>query len=296
MDNPLLLNPAFAGNRNSMAVDVYSRQQWIGIDGAPASYYAGFHAPLNHSTASLGTTILSEHTGPLVYNKLSFDYAYMLRTSRRSFLSLGLRIGADHLNFNVNRLSVIDFNDPELSSGIENEFRPSFGAGLVFFKPSYYLSISLPHYSLASVPWASEAASEFNTRYNLLFTGGYHFNITRDLNIKLSGLHRMVPDEISTTDISLIVRHSEGFEAGVTHRLQQAFGLLLGMQITEEIGVMYSYEIPTSMDPIVKRGCHEISISFDFTRNIIPNRNRRFLHRKKKEKEQDEEMNSIRYF
>jgi len=296
MDNPLLLNPAFAGNRNSLAVDVLSRQQWVGIEGAPASYYAGIHLPFNHSSASAGATILSEHTGPLMYNKLTLDYGYLLRTSRRSFLSLGLRAGVDHFNLNYSQLPVIDFNDPEFSGNMENQVRPSFGAGLVYIRPSFYLSASLPHFSFASVPWASEEASEFETYYNLLFTGGYHIPLTRDLNLKLAGMHCMVPDGISSTDVSLMISHEKGFRGGVTHRLQQAFGIILGMQVTDEIGVTYSYELPVAMDPIVKRGIHELSLSFDFTKHIIPNRNRRFLHRKKKEKEQDEEMNSIRYF
>ena len=296
MDNPLLLNPAFAGNRNSMAVDVFSRQQWIGIEGAPSSYYAGFHLPLNHSNVSVGTTILSNQTGPLMYNKLTFDYAYLLRTSRRSFLSLGIRAGVDHFNLNLAGLPVIDFNDPEFAQGIENEFRPAFGAGLVFFKPSYYLSVSLPHYSLASVPWASEPAGNFKYRTQINFTGGFHLGITRDIDIKMSGMHRMIFDEISITDVSIILRHEEGLRGGITHRLNQSAGLLVGMQVTDEIGFLYSYEFPLSSDPIVKKGIHEISITFDFTRHIIPNRNRRFLHRKKKEKKEDEEMNSIRYF
>jgi type IX secretion system PorP/SprF family membrane protein len=296
MDNPLLLNPAFAGNRNSMAVDVFSRQQWMGVEGAPSSYYAGFHLPFNNSTASVGTTILSNQVGPLMYNKLTFDYAYLLRITRRSFLSLGIRAGVDHFNLNLTGLPIIDFNDPEFAQGIENEFRPAFGAGLVFFKPSYYLSVSLPHFPLASVPWASESAENFKTTTQLNFTGGFHFNISRDINIKMSGMRRMVFDEISTTDVSIMLRHNEGFRGGITHRLNQSAGLLFGMQVTDEIGFLYSYEFPISADPIVKKGVHEISITFDFTKHIIPNRNRRFLHRKKKEQQQDEEMNSIRYF
>lgn len=296
MDNPLFLNPAFAGNRNSMAIDAFSRQQWVGTEGAPSSYYAGFHLPLNHSNASIGTTVLSNQTGPLNYNKLSFDYAYLLRTSRRSFLSLGFRAGVDHFNFNLTGLPVIDFNDPEFSQGITHEFRPAFGAGLVFFKPSYYLSASLPHYSLTSVPWASPEAESFKPKTQINFTAGYHFNITRDVDIKISGMHRMVFNEISTTDMSIILRHDQGLRGGITHRLNQAAGLLLGMQITEETGFLYSYEFPMSTNPLVKKGVHEISLSFNFTRHIIPNRNRRFLHRKKKEKQEDEEMKSIRYF
>jgi type IX secretion system PorP/SprF family membrane protein len=295
MLNPLILNPAFAGNRNSVAIDVSSRQQWLGIEGAPSFYYAGIHAPLNRSKVSLGATILSEQTGPLLYNRLAFDYAYLIRTSWQSFISLGLCAGIDHLNFDLQSLNIIDYNDPEFSKSIENEIRPSIGAGFVFFTPLWYVGISIPHYAIANVPWASDPAINFKTRYEINFTGGYHFNITRDFDLKLSAIHRMVRDEISTTDISVMLRHSDGIKGGLNYRFNKAAGLLAGVQITKETDIFYSFEFPTSWDPLLKKGIHELTVTFDLTKYIRPNRDRRFLRRRKKE-ESKEEMNSIRYF
>ena len=34
-NNPLIINPAFAGTRNALAIDIATRQQWMGIKGAP---------------------------------------------------------------------------------------------------------------------------------------------------------------------------------------------------------------------------------------------------------------------
>ncbi|WP_462317977.1 PorP/SprF family type IX secretion system membrane protein [Marinilabilia sp.] len=295
MTNPLILNPAFAGNRNSIAVDLFSRQQWIGIEGAPSTYYAGIHAPLNQSRVSLGAELYSNNAGPLMYNSLSFDYAYLIRTSRRSFLSVGMRAGVDHFNLDLQNLEVIDYNDPEFANSIENEFRPSLGIGMVFFTQKWYLSASMPHYSFPEMPWSSNSATQFRSDQQINFTGGANFNLTQDLNLKFSGMHRMVQSGISTTDISVMARHSQGFKGGLTHRLNLATGLLLGMQINDEIGILYSFEFPVNTNPIVQRGSHELTLTFDFTRYIKPNRDRRFLHRKKKE-DTEEQMNSIRYF
>ncbi|PWE00295.1 PorP/SprF family type IX secretion system membrane protein [Marinilabilia rubra] len=295
MTNPILLNPAFAGNRNSVAVDLFTRRQWIGIEGAPSTYYAGIHAPLNQSKVSLGAELFSNSAGPLMYNSLSFDYAYLLRISRRSFLSVGLRAGVDHFNLDLQNLEVIDYNDPEFANSIENEFRPSLGLGMVYFTPRWYFSASMPHYSFSEMPWSSGSASQFQTDQQINLTGGANFNITRELNLKFSGIHRMVQSGISSTDISIMIRHSEGLKGGLTHRLNLAAGLLLGLQINNEIGILYSFEFPTHPNPIVQRGSHELTLTFDFTRYIKPNRDRRFLHRKKKE-DTEEQMNSIRYF
>ncbi len=292
INNPLILNPALAGSRNSVAIDIFSRQQWIGIENSPASYYAGIHFPLNKSMVSLGASGRSDQAGPLIYNSLSLDYAYLIRVSRRAFLSLGLRGGADHFNLDLQRLQVIDFEDPEFSTAIENEFRPSAGAGFLFFTPTLHFGFSIPHYSFTEGPWASEQASAFKTRNEYLATGGLNFNLTNEMLMKLSGIHRMVQDEISTTDVSLMLHYESLIKGGLTYRLDYAAGIILGMKITKEIDMTYSYEVPIDWHPLVNKGCHELSLSFNFTKLIHPNRDRRFLIKKI----QKEEINSIRYF
>lgn len=290
VDNPLVLNPAYAGSRNSLAVDLFSRQQWVGIDGAPSVYYVGAHFPINKSMASLGGTLWSDHVGPVMYNRLAFDYAYLVRVSRRAFLSMGIRAGADH--FNVKPLNVIDYSDPEFSESIDNQFRPSAGAGFVFYTPTIFFGFSVPHFSFSKMPWASDVATEFQTRNEYNLTGGINMNITREINTKLSLLHRIVQNEISTTDVSLMFRYEDLFKGGISYRLNYAYGIILGMKINDDVNVTYSYEVPTQWQPIVSSGVHELTVSFDFTKYIIPNRHRRFLNKKVVE----EEINSIRYF
>jgi type IX secretion system PorP/SprF family membrane protein len=292
INNPLILNPAFAGNRNSLAIDVFSRQQWIGFENAPSSYYADIHLPLNKSMVSLGALARSDQAGPMIYNKLAFDYAYLIRVSRRAFLSLGVRGGVDHFNINLNRLQIIDFNDPEFSSDIKNEFRPSAGGGFVFFTQTIYFGFSIPHVSFAKMPWSSTQAIDFKTRNEYNIMGGLNFNITREMNVKFSLLRRIVQNEISTTDVSMMLRYEDDFSAGLTYRMDHAAGVIMGVKINDEMKVTYSYEVPTGWDPIINKGCHELTLSFDFTKYIIPNRNRRFLNKKIDK----EEINSIRYF
>ncbi|SFE00447.1 PorP/SprF family type IX secretion system membrane protein [Thermophagus xiamenensis] len=291
--HPLILNPALAGTRNSVAIDLYTRQQWLGIEDAPSFYSAAMDFPINESMASLGFGGWSEQTGPLMYNRLFIDYAYLVRVSRRAFLSLGIRAGADHFNLNLNQLQIIDYNDPEFSGAIQNEFRPSWGTGIWFYTPTVFLGVSLPHRPLSNISWASEAARGFESAHETDLLGGLHFNVAKKTKITISALHRFVQNDIATTDLGFLVQHSQGLKYGLIYRPNIAVAALFGLNITDEIGFFYSYE--TSLDrsqPIVKNGSHELSILFNFTGWIKYNRDRLF----KRKKVEKEELNSIRYF
>lgn len=293
MSRPLILNPAFAGTRNSVAIDVYSRQQWIGIEDAPSFYSASIHFPVNESMASIGTGAWSEQTGPFMYNRLFFDYAYLIRVSRRAFLSLGLRVGADHFNFNLQKLQLIDYNDPEFETSIDNEFRPSWGAGFMFYTPAIFMGVSLPHRPVGDLSWSSEAAANFESAREIDLSGGININISKEATITLGAIHRIVQNDIPTTDMGLIISLENGIRGGVNYRPDYSAAALFGIKITREIDFLYSYEFPTDPEqPIVKKGAHELTVSFNFTRWIKYNRNRIFL----KKKVEKEELNSIRYF
>lgn len=291
--HPLILNPALAGSRNSVAIDLYTRQQWIGIKDAPSFYSADMHFPINESMASVGIGAWSEQTGPLMYNRLFIDYAYLVRVSRRAFLSLGIRAGADHFNLNLNNLQIIDYNDPQFSGNIQNEFRPSWGTGFWFYTPTLFLGLSLPHRPFSDISWASDAAKEFESAHETNLNGGIHINLSKETRITISALHRIVQNDIATTDLGLLVQHAEGLKYGIIYRPNIVMAALFGINLTDEIGLFYSYETPIDRDlPIVKNGSHELSIFFDFTRWIKYNRNRQF----KRKKVEKEELNSIRYF
>ncbi|MFW5753829.1 MAG: PorP/SprF family type IX secretion system membrane protein [Marinilabiliaceae bacterium] len=298
MNNPLILNPAYAGNRNSIAIDVYSRQQWSGFDGAPSSYYGGIHAPVNNSMASIGGTLYSDHAGPVMNNRLSFDYAYMVRTSRRSFLSLGLRAGMSHLNIGLDKLDLIDSEDPAFQQGIHNEFRPSTGFGLVFLRPAWFFGASFPHLPFTEVPWASDMAEDYSHPGQYILSGGFYFHPTNELTVKMTGMHRIRETGPPVTDVGIQARYIERFRASANFRPARAASLVLGMQIHPTMGVSYAVEVP--MDRLEGRAGflnHEISLTFDFTEYIKPNRNRRFLKKRSREEDSEEEpMNSIRYF
>ena len=58
MNSQLMINPAYAGVRNALNVNVLSRQQWMGLKDAPSTYTISAHTPFNRSMANIGGSLL----------------------------------------------------------------------------------------------------------------------------------------------------------------------------------------------------------------------------------------------
>ena len=60
MDNPLYVNPGYAGSRGMLNATMIHREQWVGIEGAPRSTSFSLHSPLSYESLGLGVTVVNE--------------------------------------------------------------------------------------------------------------------------------------------------------------------------------------------------------------------------------------------
>jgi type IX secretion system PorP/SprF family membrane protein len=63
--NPLTINPAIAGTVKGLNMNFLTRQQWVGIEGYPASYSFGAHTPYPEFDFGLGFNLMTERVGPV---------------------------------------------------------------------------------------------------------------------------------------------------------------------------------------------------------------------------------------
>src|SRR5687767_4886339 len=53
MLNQYIFNPAISGIEDYTEVKMGTRYQWVGLDGAPVTYYVSAHTPLNKQAGSV---------------------------------------------------------------------------------------------------------------------------------------------------------------------------------------------------------------------------------------------------
>ncbi len=61
--NPLLLNPASAGNRGVLNVAAFYRKQWVGVKGSPETMTLTVDAPFSDDKMGLGLIVVSDKIG-----------------------------------------------------------------------------------------------------------------------------------------------------------------------------------------------------------------------------------------
>lgn len=293
MNNPLIINSAFTGNRNALSIDLITRQQWMGLKGAPSTYYMNIHSPINDTKTSVGGYIFSDIAGPITYNSMVFTYSYLMRTSDNSFLSFGLNGGVDNHWIGLNKLDVNDPGDPHFSENIENVFKPVFGSGLVFFTPTFFVGFSVPQLIPSRINHPNIENSTLDFGYNMYFSSGAKLLSTNGFMMKAATLARLSKYYNNNYDFSLQFFYKSHISFATSYRLKNAMAFILGTQINEYLEISYSYDFPLKNNKIHNISNQELALSLSISKFYIRNRDREFIKRAKAE---DDALRSIRHF
>lgn len=157
MVNPYLVNPALAGAENFIDVKFGYRSQWVGLEGAPSTFYASGHTPIGkaqvaqthkgdyHNWHGVGGFFYKDVIGPFSTTSINGNYAYNLKLTDGSGynthhkdgirLSLGTFLGYSMNKLDLNQLFGFNSN-ANLNSDQETKFRkdifsndPLYGSG-----------------------------------------------------------------------------------------------------------------------------------------------------------------------
>ena len=95
------------------------------------------------------------------------------------------------------------------------------------------------------------------------FTGGYVFDVNRDIKFKPAFMGKAVKGSPVALDITANFLFHERLEAGLGYRLGDAVSALVNFRITPELRIGYAYDYTTSNLSKFNSGSHEIFILFD---------------------------------
>ncbi len=72
MYNTISINPAYAGSREIMVINLLNRNQWIGVNGAPITQTFSAHTSIPNTKLGVGLSFLNDKLG---YEKTTYAYA-----------------------------------------------------------------------------------------------------------------------------------------------------------------------------------------------------------------------------
>ncbi|GER58832.1 membrane protein [Patiriisocius marinus] len=260
MYNMNVVNPAYAGSKESISFTALYRNQWSGFDGAPVTYTFSAHGPAT-DRVGLGLSAIKDELGPISETNVYADFSYTLPLGETLKLALGLKAGATFHDVGLVDLELQDENDPFFSQDINSTY-PNIGAGAFLYGENFYLGFSVPN-MLNSVHLDENGIRYGNETNHYFGTAGYVFQVSENFKLKPSVMVKSAFDAPTSFDGNLNALFYEKFELGVSYRLDDSFSGLVGFQVLPEVRIGYAYDHITSDINVVANASHEIILTFD---------------------------------
>ncbi len=269
MYNTQIINPAYAGSRETLSIGLLGRTQWTGFEGSPQTLTFTANAPVGlYNSMGLGLSIVHDEIGPAIESNITVDYSYTIDVSRTGKLSFGLKGGVDLLDVDFSKLSVFDQSDPNFQNNIDQKLQPQVGAGLYFKTERFYAGLSVPNF-LNSKHFDESSLQNGNTnsiaveRLHYFLILGHVFDLNRNLKFKPASLIKVVSGSPLQLDVSANFMFNEKFVFGTSYRWDASLSAMLGFQATKSIFAGLAYDYQSTDIETYSDGSYEVFLRFD---------------------------------
>ena len=258
-------NPAYAGVREDLNLLALSRLQWIGIEGAPKSFFIHADMPfkLGKTNHGVGLLIFTEGIGLFQNTHVNLQYAYKQKLLGGT-LSVGLQFGLVNQSFNGEKVfyPTSQFHqqqDQAIPNVQVSGMGMDIGAGLYYTHKKFYVGLGVTHLNKAEVRLDEYSSMYLSSTYNL--TGGYNIQLRNPLYELQPSVFFKTDMQSFQADITARLVYNKMFNGGFSWRVNESVILLLGAKFGS-FHVGYAYDFPTT--PILKgtSGSHELMVSY----------------------------------
>lgn len=262
MQNPLVINPAYAGTYNMAAVNVMSRWQWLGMTGAPRTNVVSGHTAFYENRLGAGVIVSNDRFGISNNTEVQGNIAYKLRLSDNDdhALSFGMQAGMVNYNFNYNDLNTKTDDDPNFIAGRRTSSEPNFGAGVFYRNEKMFAGISAPKILNSEFADGNTSIGQYRRHYFL--TGGYLFDFI-SVQFKPSVLVKYVEGAPVSIDLNGSVLLKDKLWLGASLRNVNSIVLMAQLQLNDNFRLGYSLDTPFNSVVKTSYGTHELMLNID---------------------------------
>lgn len=265
--NKLNFNPALVGAYDALTISGFYRHQWFGVEGAPRTGLVNVVAPLSRHNTVLGGSISYDQIGMTQTGNASLSYAYQIHFKNGMKLLGGLLGSVEYGRVDWTMANPQDVNDALLGEGMENIWKPNFGAGVSLNARNWYVGFSVPrfmrnHLFRGTMPDDMNMA-DFREYY---FMGGLDFGFGPDVRFRPGMLMSYNPSAPFNWafDASLLLFNQ--FVTGVAYRLDDAGTVFLQYRMSPEWKMGFAYDFTVSPLNNYSHGTAEIMLEYTWDR------------------------------
>lgn len=256
LNNPILLNPAYAGSNQKWQSTAGYRMQWAGFDGNPTTFNFSSHMSLVDNKVGLGLIAIQDKIGEVKNTEFSLNYSYRIEFEKNA-LYFGLSTGMIRYNSDPGLLNLQVQDDPAFA--FTNEFNFNTGAGIMLKGDQFLIGASMPKMLPTKITQLDQTVQIYNQHFYLF--GSYLYIINDRTVFKPSLLLRGTKGAPLSADVNLNIVFDQSYTFGLLTRNLNTIGLLAQIKM-KEYRLGYVLEIPTKNSVGQGFTSHEISLTY----------------------------------
>ena len=138
--NMNIINPAFAGIKETPELNLVYRNQFLGIEDSPRTISLAYSRALGKNLG-IGVSVINDQVFVLTQTDVAVDISYKLQMGEKTNLYFGIKAGGGFTNIDLTKVSV------PVTDGLftqnQSFFNPHVGAGINIQNPKFlYLHLN----------------------------------------------------------------------------------------------------------------------------------------------------------
>jgi type IX secretion system PorP/SprF family membrane protein len=267
MFNTLVINPAYAGYRETQNVSLLHRDQWTGFEGAPKT----------QTVIADGAFGADKKIG-LGIALVNANYAYRLPVGDDARLALGISLGVAQFTLDNSGAYLQDESDENFANK-QTYFVPDARVGVHFSNSKFYAALSATNLIANSIDYQQVGKNTIARQGRHFFlTAGYLLDINSDFKLKPSFLIREDSKGPTSVDVNSFVLIKDAVWVGASYRAgvnlwkktgwnsssfnQNSLVGVVEAFVLRNLRVGYSYDHSLADLGSYTNGTHEISLGF----------------------------------
>jgi type IX secretion system PorP/SprF family membrane protein len=261
-------NPAFIARTDYAYLFANYRNQWVGVDGAPQVINVQLSEYFNSLKSAVGFSLIDDKIGVTQVINPMLSYAFRITGEKYWSLAMGLSCGIFKRSIDGTRFEADadgTTTDNSINYTVQNTQEPDANAGVEFQNSTFIVGLSSTH--LFSIGKPTDSFLNSNHRY------GYVIYKNNKLEAFYYKIGLLVINRLNLTVLEgnafIRFKHSTGlmngpreiFDLGVSVRSSRQMTFLIGMLLTPDLRLGYSYD-HSFISGYNRNSTHEIFLEY----------------------------------
>ena len=258
-------NPAAIGMTEDLNIMALGRMEWIGIHGAPKSFFVMADMPLQlgKTKHGVGLVVYTEAIGLFQNTHVGAQYAYKYKLFGGE-ISGGLQIGLVNQSFDGSKVEKVDSEfHQDVDAAIPTEQVSGMGFdmnfGLFYKHKKFYAGFGMSHITQPELQLNATSYTYIGRSFN--FMGGYNIQLKNPLIELQPSVFLLTDMQSFHTDITARLEYNKMFNGGISYRVNESVGIMFGVKIGR-IQAGYAYDFPTTALGRASSGSHELCVKY----------------------------------